>query len=495
MAISNRFFVQSTIALLFVGFLSLLSIVGMTFWLSERAQFHYQYASKIRDMRIAAVEARNAVQTAEASQRGFLFTGNEIYLAPYDNAKTLAQRQLAQLSQLLEADEETRATMQLLPTIIADKLAEMDQTIELKRSRRDENALILVRSNRGKALMDQANVFFSGVILIAEERLAASVAEQRANAIWLRLFSIIGGLIIVAVIGGATFAVIRYTGELAEARDEVRELNTGLEERVKDRTAALVRANADIQRFAYIVSHDLRAPLISIIGFSEVIEDSANVLREEVETGGGNAERLVQTVRQATTEDFPEAVGFIRSATAKMESLINAILRLSREGQRTLLPQAVHLKDIIAATASAIQHQLSEAGGEIGIDADVPPMLTDKLSLEQIFGNLLDNAVKYRSKERPLRVDVRARVEPGDRIRIEISDNGRGIAESDKQRVFELFRRAGPEDQPGEGIGLAYVLTVVRNLGGEISLTSELGKGTTFQMVLPRTLEAASLAA
>jgi signal transduction histidine kinase len=495
MAISNRLFVQSTIALLFVGFLALLSIVGMTFWLSERAQFHYRHAAQVREMRIAAVEARNAVQAAEASQRGFLFTGNEIYLAPYDTAKTVAQRQLALLSRILESDEQTRAAMQRLPVIVADKIKEMDETIELKRGRRDEELTELIRSNRGKALMDEANIFFSGVIRVAEDRLAASVAEQRANAALLRLFSIIGGVIIVAVIGGATLAVIRYTRELAEARDEVRELNAGLEERVKDRTSALVRANAEIQRFAYIVSHDLRAPLISIMGFSKVIEESATLLREQAETSGGNAERLVQTIREATTDDLPEAVGFIRSATVKMESLINAILKLSREGQRTLQPQAIQLKDIVAASASAMQHQVSEAGGEIRIDAEVPAMFTDKLSLEQIFGNLLDNAVKYRSKDRPLRIDVRASRAPGDRVRIEVTDNGRGIAEKDRQRVFELFRRAGPEDQPGEGIGLAYVLAVVRNLGGEIGMTSELGKGTTFHVVLPRHLEASQLAA
>jgi signal transduction histidine kinase len=88
-----------------------------------------------------------------------------------------------------------------------------------------------------------------------------------------------------------------------------------------------------------------------------------------------------------------------------------------------------------------------------------------------------------------LRIDVRASIEPHDRVRIDIADNGRGIAEKDKDRVFELFRRAGPDDQPGEGIGLSYVMTLVRNLGGEISLTSELGKGTTFRLVLPRTLQ------
>ena len=90
MPISSRFFVQSTTALLLVGFLALLGIVGMTFWLGERAQVYFNDVIEARDARGAAVDLRNAVQTAESSQRGFLFTGNEIYLAPYDTAKALA---------------------------------------------------------------------------------------------------------------------------------------------------------------------------------------------------------------------------------------------------------------------------------------------------------------------------------------------------------------------------------------------------------------------
>ena len=94
----------------------------------------------------------------------------------------------------------------------------MDQTIALKRDHRDADALALVRTNRGKALMDEANVFFSGIISAADERLTTGVAEQQANATLLRLFSIIGGIVIVAVVGIAAVTVVRYTRELRRAR-------------------------------------------------------------------------------------------------------------------------------------------------------------------------------------------------------------------------------------------------------------------------------------
>ncbi len=290
MPITTRFFVQSTTALLLVGFLALLGIVGTTFWLAERAQVYFNDVIEARDARGAAVELRNAVQTAESSQRGFLFTGNEIYLAPYDTAKTLAQRQLNALGQMLASYKDARASLQRLTAIITEKIREMDQTIALKRDRRDAEALAIVRTNRGKALMDEANVFFSGIISATDDRLTTGVGEQKANAAWLRWFSIIGGMIIVAVIGGATVTVLRYTRELGAARDEVSILNTGLEERVRSRTAELAKANAEIQRFAHIVTHDLRAPLVNIMGFTSELETSMNAVRalvDQAEAGGG----------------------------------------------------------------------------------------------------------------------------------------------------------------------------------------------------------------
>lgn len=492
MSITGRFFVQSTIALLVVGFLALFSIVGMTIWLGEQAQVYFNEVIEARDTRGSAVELRNAVQTAESSQRGFLVTGNEIYLAPYGTAKTLAQRQLDALKLLLAPYNETGVALQRLAAIITEKFVEMDQTIALKRDRRDDEALALLRTNRGKALMDEANVFLSGVIRAADDRLTTGVGEQKANATKLRWVSIVGGIVILAVVGGVTITVLRYTRELAEARDEVAALNTGLERRVQERTADLEQVNDEIQRFAYIVTHDLRAPLVNIMGFTSELEGSVNSLQaliDKSKAGHDPTDPVAQAARTAASVDLPEAIGFIRSSTRKMDNLINAILKVSREGRRPLRPEHVELGEMIKASAAAIQHQLSEASGKIELDLDVPAINTDRPSLEQIFGNLFDNAVKYRSKHRPLRIDVRARAVPGERIEIEIADNGRGIDDQDRERVFELFRRSGVQDQPGEGIGLAQVRTVVRNLGGDITVTSALDRGTTFRVVLPSHLQ------
>lgn len=488
MTLTSRFFVQFTIGLLVVGFLALFAIIGMTIWLGDRAQVYFNEVIEARDTRASAVELRNAVQLAESSQRGFLVTGNEIYLAPYSSARSIAYRQLDEVTRNLAPSQEKGPAVQRMAKLVSEKFSEMDETIALKRARKDSEALSAFRTNRGKALMDEANVFFSAVIQSADDRLTVGVSEQRVNAALLRLVSLVAGVVITIVVGGVIITVLRYTRELAAAQDQLRTMNVSLEERVKVRTADLARANDEIQRFAYIVTHDLRAPLVNIMGFTSELEGSVSSLQaliDKSKSGHDPADPLVKEAGVATV-DLAEAIGFIRSSTKKMDNLINAILKLSREGRRLLQPEKIELRDVVKTSSAAIQHQLLAANGHVKVELDAPTIISDKLSLEQVFGNLFDNAVKYRSIHRPLQIVVRAHAAPGDKIAIEIEDNGRGIAEQDLERVFELFRRAGSQDQPGEGIGLAQVRTIVRNLDGEIDVTSSFDKGTTFHIVLPR---------
>ena len=115
-------------------------------------------------------------------------------------------------------------------------------------------------------------------------------------------------------------------------------------------------------------------------------------------------------------------------------------------------------------------------------------MVSDRLALEQILSNLVENAVKYLQPGRPGRIMVTARADSG-RVIIDVADNGRGIAPGDHERIFELFRRAGQQDQPGEGLGLAHVRALAYRLGGVITCISTLGAGATFRLSLPRVLE------
>jgi len=168
----------------------------------------------------------------------------------------------------------------------------------------------------------------------------------------------------------------------------------------------------------------------------------------------------------------------------KMDKLINAILKLSREGRRVLAPEFIGMRQLLEAQRQSVAHQLQERGAELTIEP-VPDLTGDRLAIEQIFGNLIDNAVKYVDPSRSGRIAIRGR-DLGANVAYEIEDNGRGIDPKDFERVFDLFRRSGVQDQQGEGIGLAHVRALVRRLGGTISVSSRLGEGSTFTVVLPK---------
>lgn len=489
MPISKLAVIRSTVAALLAGLAALLAIVVTTLWLVAETQTYTQLSVAVRQQRAALVDLRGLLQDTEIGQRGFLLTGEEVYLAPYEEARRALAEQTERVRARLSGDPAQAAAAERLSEIVASKVGEMQQTIDLVRAGRREDALAMLRTDRGRFLMDEARGIFDRLIAQAEGRIADSVSRQQQTITSLYWVTILGALAIVVVVGGAAWMTIAYTRQLVAAQQEVQALNAGLEERVAERTADLGRANEEIQRFAYIVTHDLRAPLVNIMGFTSELEASLAAVRIWFEKTGTPADDpAAEDARLAAIEDAPEAIGFIRSSTRKMDGLINAILKLSREGRRTLKPERIELGALLETAAESIRHQVVEAGGEVSIGPELPSVVSDRLALEQVFGNLLDNAVKYRSPERPIHIRVRARPEPGQRIVVEVEDNGRGIASHDHDRVFDLFRRSGAQDQPGEGIGLAHVRTMVRNLGGDVTLESEVGRGTTMRLSLPRDL-------
>ncbi len=491
MPLSKIAFIRLTVIAILVGMAALSAVVASTLWLVAQTRSSSAVVDNATVLRNAILALKSDTQDAETGQRGFLLTSNPSYLVPYQSALERVESQMAAVRSSLFAEDRDRdeATLERLFSILRAKLAELKRTIDLAESGRRDEALAIVQTNQGQDLMQDARDLFNTLIGHADERVTASLTTQRRAISALNWATLLGSLVIIGVVGGSVWTVIVYTGQLIDAQREVESLNLGLETRVRERTVELDRANQEIQRFAYIVTHDLRAPLVNIMGFTSELEASlAEIQPLMAGLASDEDDPAAKRAREAVQAEVPEAISFIRSSTQKMDRLINAILKLSREGRRTLKPQSIDLESLLQTAAASVQHQLAAAGGEISIECRTPRIVSDPMALEQIFGNLLDNAVKYRSPDRPLRIQVRARPETAQRIVIEFEDNGRGIAAEDQERVFDLFRRSGQQDQPGEGIGLAHVRTNIRSLGGEISLKSELDRATTFILHIPADL-------
>ncbi|MFQ3596608.1 MAG: HAMP domain-containing sensor histidine kinase, partial [Sphingomonadaceae bacterium] len=327
--------------------------------------------------------------------------------------------------------------------------------------------------------------------IVAEENQLLALRQrkaERANA-WLLATSLIGLLLLLLLAASALRTFRSYAAGLRDANAQATALNRELESRVAERTADLAEANEEIQRFAYIVSHDLRAPLVNVMGFTSEIGTAADVAGALVERADAQLPGLVTPEeRQVLTRELRESLGFIAASTRRMDALIRSILALSREGRRVLVPEPVDLDALLAELVDSFQTQIEATQSRVTV-GPLPAIVTDRTAIGQILGNLLDNALKYLRAGVPGEISVTAE-EAGSLVRITVADNGRGIAPEDRERVFELFRRAGAQDRPGEGLGLAHVRALARRMGGTIHLESRPGEGSRFTVSIPRHMAA-----
>jgi len=477
---------RSVVALLAGALVLLLVVNASTFVMIQRTAGYNAQVETAWQLRRAARSIMLNMQAAETAQRGFLLTGQPVFLARFEAAQEAHEAILTEFGERVQGDAEGAASAEALTRISRDKYLEMSTTLTLARQGRIGQAVSQVRGGTGKQLMDELQSEINRVDAYVGARLEDRRTRSTQSATITILVNAIAGLLILVLAGIVVMLVRRYLGEINAARAELDRVNAGLEETVRGRTAALTRANEEVQRFAYIVSHDLRSPLVNVMGYTAELEQAGKTIDRVIIQA--EKERTVDPdVVAAVREDIPEAVGFIRASTEKMDRLINVILKLSREGRRTLTPETLDMTAMVGRIADSVRHQTEDAGAEIVVET-LPTFENDRLSIEQIMGNLVDNAVKYLDKARPGRIVVSGQDRAGGWVEYAVADNGRGIAPRDHERVFELFRRAGRQDTKGEGLGLAFVRNSVRRLGGDISVESELGKGSTFRVKFPKRL-------
>lgn len=260
-----------------------------------------------------------------------------------------------------------------------------------------------------------------------------------------------------------------------------------LAELERERLLAELKArNAEMERYLYVASHDLRSPLVNIQGFGAQLEKAAAELAALAagadEAGGAGAWR--ERAAELLEKRIPRALSFIRSSTQRMDRLINGILSISRTGRAPYVPRRLDMRSLAEAVAAAFKHQIEAAGAVVDI-GELPPCMGDHDLLAAALSNVIDNALKYRSPERPLRIELGARDE-GRWIRYELADNGRGFPAGHEEKLFELFYRAEPAGGvEGEGLGLAHVRKIAERHGGAVGAARSPSGGALVWLRLP----------
>jgi two-component sensor histidine kinase len=448
MPISTRQFVGSTLSLLAIGLFALCAILGTNIWLGERARIYATQVIEARDVKAIAVDLRAALQTAESSQRGYLYTGNDIYLAPYDLAKERAQKTVAELPPLLATYPDLTAAVERLGTTVSAKLTEMDQLIGLKQNRQDTDALALVRTNRGKLLMDEINLFINGIVLAADNRLAELVDEQTDNAMLLRLVSVIGGLVIVAAALTAIFTIVRYTRELTLARSDLSNANERLEQRVAARTADLAVANTEMR----------------------AARDRARTLLAEVNHRVANSLTLVTSLIGLQTRALHNATAktALDEARARVQAIAMVHRRLYDDGD----VREVALDDYLAGLLDQFKTTVEAAQG-ISLKYELQPLRlkTDaSINLGVVVTEWVMNAFKYAYPDKAGEV----------RVILTSDENGFGIL-----RVEDDGIGRDDEAKPtGTGVGTRIVNAMAGSMGASIAYIRR-SPGTSASLSFP----------
>ncbi|MGR3292378.1 MAG: sensor histidine kinase [Candidatus Scalindua sp.] len=281
------------------------------------------------------------------------------------------------------------------------------------------------------------------------------------------------------------------TSQLGESKKQVEDYAQNLEQKVEDKTkevkhmlVELTYKNKEMEQLMYVTSHDLRSPLLNIQGFSRELQESFEQVLPVLNESGISPETR-EKLADALEEDIPAALKFILASSSKMDTLLSGLLRISRMGRVVLAIKQLDMNKLISNIIGTYEYMIKEEKVKVQV-GELPSCKGDNAQINQVFSNLLDNALKYLDSDREGIIRISGENKNGHIVYC-LEDNGIGIVERQKTKVFEIFHRLNPagNDVAGEGLGLTIIRKILDRHGGKIWIESEPGKGSKFFVSLP----------
>jgi signal transduction histidine kinase len=413
----------------------------------------------------------SSLKDAETGQRGYLLTGRESYLEPYTTAIGTIDREIAQLKRLTATNRSQQQQIASLEPLIRNKLAELQQTVDLKKNQNPAAARQLVLTDRGKELMDRIRATIEQMQEQEQEQLRDWLKAKELDAQsgqWTFLLGVIFTLFAFYLVYRT---VQQETRDRKQAEASFRQLNEQLEAKVQERTSELnetntnlLHSNRELEQFAYVASHDLQEPLRAVNSYAQLIV------------------RKYQGNLDAKADKY---LGYIMDGATRMQQLIDDLLSFSRVGTRGKLLELIDGEVVLSQVLDNLQIAIAQSHAVVTHDP-LPTIMGDEIQLIQLLQNLISNAIKFHREEQP-KVHVSAEHRENEWI-FSVRDNGIGMEPEYFDRIFMIFQRLHSRSEyPGTGIGLAVCKKIVERHGGRIWLESTLGVGTTFYFTIPQT--------
>lgn len=409
----------------------------------------------------------STIQDIETAQRGYLLTGEGRFLEAYPTSKSKVEDSLTVIQDLTKDNPERQKDL----AQYREYVTSLFTVLETESRAREEGRVQDINLDDNRAYMQAIREVHAKIIDGEEQKLI-----QRQNDEARRQKNYVSTLFFAAGLSAIGLLLANIFVALLTYRRKVAEEN-------------LNRTNKEMEGFTYIASHDLRSPLVNLKGFATEMRYSVEELSPLLEkASGGLSEDEKKKVKEIVEKDIPDSLHYIHSSVEKMDKLTNAILELSRLGRRSMDFKPVDTRAVVSHVLDTLHHTITEKKINIHLH-NLPVVVADQLSMEQVFGNIIDNAIKYLDPNRRGEIEIGA-VKTYRETKFWVKDNGRGIASGDSQKIFEIYRRAGnTEAIPGEGMGMAYVRTTLRRLGGQIWCESTPGEGTTFYFTISNSLK------
>jgi signal transduction histidine kinase len=499
---ANLTIVKKGLILVAIPLLAQLVFLAILFEMRQDQLQAQELAIHSKDVIAQTEGAFRVVMEARSAVRSLALTGDPSFISAWEKSRHEALAQLRALQKLLADNPPQRERIDQILQQTEESLARLGTIAELARQPETRGKAVAALSEPwALRFLDDLRLKVND-FLREEERLDDERGRRLERAEQKQAWTLIGGalLALLSTAGLASVFSRSIASRLNVLVDNVRRLAAGeplaaplegrdelgrLDRVFHEMADTLAQKDRENEMFVYSVSHDLRSPLVNLQGFSQelalVCEDLRRIVSEN-EIPPAVRERLTTLIDR----DAGESIQFIQTAVRRLATIIDALLRLSRVGRVVYDWQQVDVRATVERVVQALGNTIAQKGARVVV-GDLPPAWGDPTAIEQIFANLIGNALNYLDPSRPGIIEVGSRETEamGEEHSYYVKDNGLGIDAEHLPKIFLAFQRLHPAVAVGEGIGLPMVRRMVERHGGRIWVESAVGEGSTFFVTLP----------